>query len=128
MIRLCKKDDMRSKNQNLKTKVCQFPGCKDEFQGRGKAKYCDEHRKTKYKKVLYQSNTGDGIGDSNMYINHKNVEVDKVIRTCGLKGCNVEYELSVIPNQHIYTKYCKSHRNEYKREFFTTQQRKTDNE
>lgn len=124
MIKLCKKDSMRSKNQNLKTKVCQFPNCNAEFQGRGKAKYCEEHRKTKYKKVLYQSNTSNGIGDSNMYINHKNVEATKIIRTCGLKGCDEEYELTVIPNQYVYPKYCVTHRNEYKRKFFTEQQRK----
>jgi hypothetical protein len=124
MVRLCKKNPLRSKNQELKTKQCQYPGCDNEFQGRGKAKYCEEHRKTKYKKYLYQSHALNVVGDSNIYINHKNAEASKVIRSCALKGCLEEFEITVIPNQHIYPKYCNTHRNEYKRQFFTEQQGK----
>lgn len=121
MINLCTdENNTRSKNQKLKIKKCCFPNCGKEFAGRGKAKYCEEHKKQKYKKILYQKNKNKGIGDANVYIKHNNLDSKKVIRKCSLKGCNNKYEINLIPNQFIYSNFCEKHRNEYKRTFFKT--------
>jgi len=115
------KDTNRSANQQLKDKVCGFPGCKVEFKGRGKTKYCDEHRKQKYKKILYQPKQKKQLGESNQNIKHKFTEATDTIRTCALNGCSCEFKVRLIPNQKVYPKYCNEHRNAFKREFFTKQ-------
>lgn len=116
-IKLVTEVNLRSKHQKMKIKPCQFPKCKAEFLGRGKTKYCDEHRKKKYKKYLYQR-AGNDVGEANVVIKHKHIKASKMIRVCGLMGCDHKYEITLIPNQTIYTKYCLEHRNKYKREFF----------
>ncbi len=113
------KDTNRSANQQLKKKKCQFPGCTTSFMGRGKTKYCDEHRKQEYKKILYQPKKRKSLGDANQKIKHKFLESQDVIKECSLEGCNNSYKIRIIPNQYIYPKYCEDHRNEWKREFFT---------
>lgn len=126
MIKLCTDEkNTRSKDQKMKVKFCSFPKCGTEFIGRGKAKYCDEHKKQKYKKILYQKNKNKGIGDANVYIKHSNLDSLRIIRSCALDGCDIEYEINLIPNQSIYPKYCDDHRNEYKREFFKMMRDKT---
>lgn len=108
----------RSKQQEMKLKICQFPDCKKKFLGRGKTKYCEEHRKQKYKKFLYQRPISNGVGEANIIIKHKHVKATTVCRTCALDGCDNEYDITLIPNQIIYPKYCIKHRNKFKREFF----------
>lgn len=122
------KDTNRSANQQLKDKVCGFPGCKVKFKGRGKTKYCDEHRKQKYKKILYQPKKKKSLGDANQKIKHKFTESTDTIRTCALEGCEREYKLRLIPNQEVYPKYCPEHRNEWKREIFTRKLNKGEQE
>jgi hypothetical protein len=116
-----------NRQQDYHTKVCQFPECTTKFAGRGKAKYCDEHRKQKYKKILYQTHSGDGIGD-NAKIEFKEYESKRVTRKCGLDGCGCEYEVLMIPNQSIYAKFCENHRNAYKRINFTKQRERIQQE
>jgi len=113
------RDTNRSHKQQLKEKVCGFPGCKTKFLGRGKTKYCDEHRKQKYKKILYQPKKQKNLGESNQNIKHKFTESTDTVRTCALKGCDCGFKLRLIPNQLVYPKYCEPHRNVFKRELFT---------
>jgi len=124
--RLSADHNERSKNQNMKERNCQFPGCDVEFLGRGKTKYCEEHRKQKYKKVLYQKNVSDGIGDSNVEIKHKNLVTTKIVKECALDGCENVYEITLIPNQYIYSNYCPEHRNSFKREMFLKKKEQED--
>ena len=104
------------KTQRLKEKICQFPDCGVKFIGRGKAKYCEEHRKPKYRKDLYKlnDNTGEGI----LRIDHDEVYAKEVIKECSLEGCNKEYKLIVVPRLFEYPSMCEEHRNPYKRERF----------
>ena len=115
------KDTNRSANQQQKEKVCQFPGCKEVFVGRGKTKYCEEHRKQEYKKILYKPKKPQSVDENNQKIKHKFLESQNIIKTCSLEGCGNTYELRIIPNQFIYPKYCEEHRNEWKRNFFIQQ-------
>lgn len=111
---------MAGKPQKLKEKTCNFPGCDVIFIGRGKAKYCEEHRKAKYRKELYKKNdnTGGGIA----HIDHNEVCAKPVMRTCGLEGCENQYEIILIPRLFEYTNFCEDHRNEFKRTMFLEQQ------
>lgn len=123
-IKLDTKKNCRSKNQDMKLKSCQFPKCKTKFLGRGKTKYCDEHRKQKYKKILYQRPISNGIGEANVIIKHKCSTATKIIKECDLDNCNCQYEITLIPNQIIYPKFCIEHRNKFKRDYFVMQQQK----
>ena len=57
-------------------KPCQYPGCTEEFMGIGASKYCEEHQKPKYKKILIQMKEAAQEADyeewdkSNIIINH----------------------------------------------------------
>ena len=104
------------KKQRYKEKKCAFPGCGDIFIGRGKAKYCEEHRLAKYRKILYKKNDNDG--ESNTIINHDEISFTKSIRICDLDGCECEYTITLSPKITEYPKYCINHRNAYKRERF----------
>jgi hypothetical protein len=107
---------MAGKPQKLKQKTCVFPECYVEFIGRGKAKYCEEHRKAKYRKELYKKN--DNLGCGIVVIEHEEVYAKPIIRTCSLEGCNNEYEIVLIPRMYEYSNYCEEHRNEFKRTMF----------
>jgi len=102
--------------QRTKKKHCVFPGCDVEFIGMGKAKYCEEHRKAKYRKELYKKNDNDGGAIIN--ITHSELHSTEVEMTCSLKGCNNTYSITLIPKLFEYSNYCPEHRNEYKRERF----------
>lgn len=106
-------------HHRTETKKCQFPGCMDEFEAKGKTKYCREHQKQEYKKILYQRFESSGIGEANMLIDDA-VEPN-IVRMCDVKGCDNTYEIEIIPGQQIYSKYCSEHRNRYKREYFIKQ-------
>jgi hypothetical protein len=112
------KHNNRSKDQKQKKKPCEFPGCKKTFIGRGRTKYCDEHRKAKYRKKLYRKFASDGVGEANIEIQHKSEIASNSNRVCDLDGCNNEYVITLIPNQKIYPKYCEEHRNKHKRDIF----------
>jgi len=109
-------DHGKSKPQKLKKKKCVFPGCTVVFIGRGKAKYCEEHRKAKYRKELYKKNDNDGEGI--VTIEHDECYAKDSTRVCGLKGCNEEYIVKLIPRVVDYPNYCPKHRNQYQRERF----------
>jgi hypothetical protein len=107
---------MAGKPQKMKQKMCDFPNCDAEFIGRGKAKYCEEHRKAKYRKELYKKNDNSGSGI--ICIEHSEVYARPIIRTCGLEGCTNEYEIILIPRLFEYPNFCEEHRNEFKRDMF----------
>lgn len=109
-------DHVGGKPQKLKKKNCAFPGCNVEFIGRGKAKYCDEHRKAKYRKELYKKNDNDG--DGIVTIEHDEVYAKKISRECDLEGCDCEYDITLIPRLFEYSSFCPEHRNAYKRDRF----------
>ena len=110
--------------QKMKKKNCAFPKCGIEFIGRGKAKYCDEHRKAKYRKQLYKQNDNDGAGI--VIIEHSECYAKKITRTCGLDGCDHEYDLTLIPRLVEYSNFCIDHRNEFKRKRFIAEQKRDD--
>lgn len=119
-------DRVKGTPQRLKKKNCAFPGCNVEFIGRGKAKYCEEHRKAKYRKELYKKNDNDG--EAIVIIEHDEIFTKKVIRECGLRGCTNEYTITLIPNLYEYPNYCEQHRNQYQRELFLDKQENSNND
>ena len=106
----------KHKTQKLKEKTCQFPDCGTIFIGKGKAKYCDEHRKAKYRKELYKQN--DNNGEAIVRIEHNELYAKRVERECGLEGCDCSFEILLVPRVYEYPRYCEEHRNSYKRERF----------
>ena len=113
---------MAGKPQKLKEKICDFPGCEVIFIGRGKAKYCEEHRKAKYRKDLYKKN--DNVGDGIVVIEHSEVFAKPITRKCSLEGCNHEYELILIPRIFEYSNFCEEPRTEFKRKMFVQKGKK----
>ena len=114
----------KGKPQKLKQKHCAFPDCGVAFVGRGKAKYCSEHRKPKYRKDLYKQN--DNNGEGIVIIEHEEVYATKTIRECGLDGCSNEYEINLVPRLFEYPHFCEIHRNEYRRNIFVVDHKKND--
>ena len=83
----------RSKEQPRKERVCGFPDCEEKFWGRGKTKYCEEHRKTEYRSRLYSKPKGESAvkdsdgnfiqtTDVNLTIKHSYVEAVKTELKC----------------------------------------------
>ena len=106
----------KHKTQKLKEKVCQFPGCGDIFIGKGKAKYCEEHRKAKYRKELYKQNDNDG--EAIIRIEHHELYATHVTKTCELEGCDETFDILLVPRVYDYPRYCEEHRNSYKRAMY----------
>jgi len=105
------------RKQRLKEKKCAFPGCGVTFIGRGKAKYCEEHRKAKYRKELYKKNDNDG--EAITTIEHDVDYATKITRVCGLEGCEEEYDITLLPKLNEYPNFCPKHRNQYQRNLFS---------
>lgn len=104
-------------------KCCQYPCCDVHFMGVGKAKYCEEHRKPIYRKVLDADKIlakRQYIKDNNINqtINHKLCKCELTIMNCALEGCGEEFKVLFIPNVNVYPKYCPEHRSEHKRKMF----------
>jgi len=99
--------------------VCQFEGCNKEYYAVHQNKYCEEHVKSKYKKVLYCKAKIDPIEDvklHNVYIKHDYVSSLDLRLNCDC--CGKPYQIKLLPRQFVYPKYCETHRNNYKRELF----------
>jgi hypothetical protein len=109
-------NERKGKPQKLKKKNCAFPKCNVEFIGRGKAKYCDEHRKAKYRKELYKKNDNDG--EAITTIVHDECYAKTIERECGLDGCEETFKITLIPRLGEYPNFCPDHRNPYKRSRF----------
>ena len=100
-------------------KVCKFPGCTVKFEGVGSAKYCIEHRKPEYRKVIDEKIKKRKVEELpqeisvelNEIFEHDFQDSADIIKTC---VCGRNFHLRIIPGVHIYPKYCEEHRSEYK--------------
>jgi hypothetical protein len=113
----------RQHMEPLKIKNCAFPGCKIKEQMTGKGLYCVEHRKRKYRKIIDAGKIAakkaeEELINPNQTINHNYTNPICVKMSCKLEGCNKEFEIQVYPNVFCYPKFCKEHRNEFKRKMF----------
>ncbi len=109
----------KKKKEHLREKVCQFPRCETIFYGTGASKYCVEHRKRSYRKVI----DGNKKSEIEKYTNNQVIkqgfcETQDIEMQCGLEGCVNKFTFKVFPSVYIYPKYCEEHRNEYKRKRF----------
>lgn len=110
-------------NEKLQEKKCAFPGCKKSFKGTGKSRYCPEHRKRKYRKIIDAGKkeaklAEEEIKNPNQTLKHQYTDSIIVSMKCKLEGCNNNFDIKVIPNIFVYPKFCPDHRNEYKRNLF----------
>lgn len=102
-------------------KPCQYPGCGVIFNGIGAAKYCEEHRKPEFRKILNALRTEEKKktlnlnmpNNSNMIIAHTNHVATNITRTC---ACGKDYMITLFPNINVYPKYCETHTNPYQRD------------
>jgi len=104
-------------------KSCQFPDCEETFYSTAKGKFCDEHRKPVYRKVIDKEKNDlkrkiQTDNNPNQTIKHSFSEPKVIIQTCQLKGCNETFEILVLPRVFIYPQFCEEHRSEYKRSLF----------
>lgn len=104
-------------------KICQFPKCNETYLGTGHSKYCEEHRKIEYRKVIDQEKNEEEkefrkLNNVNQIIKHSftSCRIIKVIcQTCGK-----EFDVLMKPKVYVYPKYCELHRNEWKRRLYET--------
>jgi len=109
--------------EKLKRKNCAFPGCKVIEAMTGKGRYCQEHRKRKYRKVIDEGKVEKKKADEetnnlnqNQIIKHDFNDSVKMVLPCQLEGCQEEFTVVVYPKIFVYPKFCKEHRNEFRRE------------
>jgi hypothetical protein len=100
-----------------KLKKCAFPGCSVRFFGRGKTKYCEEHKKNKHYFELYHKNRIKKI-DINQIIRHEELYCKTIMLKCSIENCFSHFNITLIPGVYVYPKYCPDHRSEHKRELF----------
>jgi len=133
MVTFAQSPSKRGVKMPTTDKQCKYPDCKIIFNGIGARKYCDEHRKPEYRKVLNELRAKEKEKtlnlemphNSNTIIQHNYVEATKEIFTC---PCGEEYEITLFPNIEIYPKYCEKHRNPYQRDLLLKQLGMTDEE
>lgn len=104
-------------------KTCAFPGCDVQEYMTGRAIYCQEHRKRKYRSEIDKRKKQERIIDEehnnpNQYIDHLYTESHKEIMNCALEGCYNTFEITILPRVYTYPKYCLLHRNAFKRQQF----------
>lgn len=119
---LAKSPYARGVKMPQKQKTCQFPGCEIEFMGIGASKYCEEHRKPMYRKVLNivkdaERSKGVEIVEkpekSNQIIVHNHSVATYSECTC---PCGQVFEVTLYPSVDIYPRFCEIHRNPYQRD------------
>ena len=111
------------RKKRLMNKVCCYPDCTEEFMGVGKAKYCEEHKKPVYRKIIDADRIQakkDYIKNNNFnqVIDHKLAKCQLSVLKCELEGCENEFKVLLIPNVTVYPKFCEEHRQEHKRKIF----------
>ncbi|HAT77035.1 MAG TPA: hypothetical protein DCS19_09370 [Flavobacterium sp.] len=111
--------------EHLKEKACKFPGCGKIFFGTGRACYCEEHRDSKYRKVIdfdknkkIKDDFNETNLENNQIIKSKKFDTKRQICKCGLDDCHETFEISITQGEYVYPKFCPDHRNEYKRSLF----------
>jgi len=110
--------------EKLHNKKCAFPGCKVKEPMTGKGCYCKEHRQRKYRKIIDAEKIAakkaeEEARNPNQTIKHNFNNPICIKMPCQLDGCNKEFEVQIFPSIYVYPKYCKEHRNEFKRKMFT---------
>lgn len=110
--------------EKLQSKKCGFPGCKTVFMGTGKSRYCTEHRQRKYRKIIdaekiANQKVEEEERNPNQTIKHSYKNPICIKMPCNLKGCHEEFEIKIFPSIYVYPKFCKEHRNEFKRKIFS---------
>jgi hypothetical protein len=68
-----------------------------------------------------QSGLIDRVTLHNQIFLHNYTEAVRRTCECQLLGCVQTFELTLIPNQVLYPKYCREHRSEYRRANFMRQ-------
>ena len=107
------------RKEKLKEKECQFPNCKKSFISTGKAKFCLEHRESKYRKIIDKDKNelkrleNLKAQEINLTIKEDSNETRKIIALC--RCCGEPYEIVILQGISVYSAYCPDHRNEYKR-------------
>jgi len=100
-------------------KQCQYPECTTMYFGVGASKYCAEHQKNEYKKELLKMKDNEAKKEyeenakSNNIIEHSHTKTTQMTATC---PCGRHFNITLIPDVHIYPKYCPEHRNIYRRQ------------
>lgn len=61
------------------------------------------------------------IRAENQIVTHNFKTPQKQMHPCALQGCEVSFELTLLPNQWVYPKYCPKHRSEFRRQHFLEQ-------
>ena len=106
--------------EKFNLKKCLYPECDQYFRGTGFSKYCDEHRKRQYRKVIDKLNKKIVVTENpNQYYKHELERPAIILFECIL--CKEKFEVRVYPNIFIYPKYCDVHRNEFKRQLWFNQ-------
>jgi hypothetical protein len=112
----------RGRTVPKKEKTCKFPDCTEKFMGVGAAKYCKEHRKPFYRKVINMIRREEEQREvsefekgekSNQIIIHEETIAKSENRYC---PCGKEFEIKLYPNIEVYPKFCEEHRNPFRRE------------
>lgn len=116
------KNTVSSKKSIFKNhkKKCQFKDCGNEYYGTSKSKYCAEHRKPIYRKIIdFEKNQAKKKyieeNNPNQIIKHSFKEPKVIIQTCQNPVCKKEFEILIYPLTYVYPKYCSFCRNEYRR-------------
>ena len=97
-------------------KVCEYPTCSTIFFGTSCSKYCEEHRKRKYKFKLHKEKQQYNINEANIKIKHTNKEIITEVRQCD--ACGDDYTITIFPKVYVYSRFCDPHRNLHKRQLF----------
>jgi hypothetical protein len=93
------------REQKLKHKICQEPGCGVEFFGFPARKFCEAHidPKSRAKKVEEESDHS-----KNAYIKHS--YTSEVLIEIGCRVCGTVFRVRLKPKQFIYPGVCEKHR------------------
>jgi hypothetical protein len=68
-----------------------------------------------------QSGLIDRVTRHNQILLHNYKQAVERSCECRLLGCSQSFNLTLVPNQVLYPKYCEAHRSEYRRENFLRQ-------
>jgi hypothetical protein len=102
-------------------KVCCYPDCDVYFEGTAKSKYCEEHKKSIYRKIIDKDKIQakkDLIISSNInkVIDHKNK--DSVVADVECELCSKPFKILLISSVNVYPKFCEEHRSEHRRKMY----------
>ena len=93
-------------------KICQEPGCSNEFEGLKVTKYCNHHRdiRNRVKRPKVKE-----VVDNVMTFKHNFQESVEIEFKCSHPDCRNTYRLRVFHKHYVYPKYCEDHMAKHKR-------------